>query len=116
MSQPDFHEHLFDIQQACSLIQEFTMGLTFDEYRDDARTYSAVERQFEILGAALPRMLQAFPELASALPDAPHIVELREVLIQATAPSHGAVWSALESHLPQLAREVEMLLDLDASS
>jgi uncharacterized protein with HEPN domain len=116
MSQPDFHASLSGIQQACSLIQEFTMGLTFEEYREDARTYSAVERQFEILGAALPKMLRIFPELAGALPDAPRIVELRDVLIEATAASHGAVWSVLESHLPQLAREIEMLLDHDASS
>ena len=116
MSQPDFHKHLFAIQQACSLIQEFTMGMTFEEYQEDARTYSAVERQFEILGAALPRMLDAFPELAGALPDASQIIELREILIQAAIPSHLPVWSVLESHLPRLAREAEMLLDLDASS
>lgn len=92
------------------------MGMTFEEYQEDARTYSAVERQFEILGAALPRMLAVFPELAGALPDASRIVELREVLIQASTPSHRAVWSVLESQLPQLAREAEMLLDLEASS
>lgn len=41
-----------DILQACDYILEFTARQSFDEFRSDAKTRSAVERQFEIIGEA----------------------------------------------------------------
>ena len=43
---------VWDMTQAIRRIRAFTNGLTFDEYLNDIRTVSAVERQFEVLGEA----------------------------------------------------------------
>lgn len=55
---------LFDIQRACQRISEFTSGMTFQDYAEDLRTRSAVERQLEIVGEAVGQVLKAFPDPA----------------------------------------------------
>ena len=40
-------KYLYDIQQACDLLIEFTTGKTFADYERSAMLRSAVERQFD---------------------------------------------------------------------
>jgi len=47
---------LYDASQAATLIQGFTKGKVFADYRSNPLLSSAVERQFEILGEALKRI------------------------------------------------------------
>jgi uncharacterized protein with HEPN domain len=42
----EIRKYLYDIQQACQLIGEFTDGQTFERYQSDSLLKSAVERQF----------------------------------------------------------------------
>lgn len=53
--------------QALRYIQAFTSGSTFNEYLDDIRTVSAVERQFGVLGEAARRITMNFSRLISIL-------------------------------------------------
>lgn len=53
----EVQKYLFDIQEACQLLTEFTAGKTFEDYVSNAMLRSAVERQFEIVGEALNQML-----------------------------------------------------------
>ena len=59
----DIRKYLYDIQQACELLSEFTAGKTLDDYTTNAMLQSAVERQFEIIGEALNQMLRRDPAL-----------------------------------------------------
>ena len=107
----DARVFLFDIQQACQLIAEFTSGLTFSEYIADRKTRSAVERQLGIVGEAIGQMLRAFPEMESQFPEAPRIISFRNYIIHAYASvSNQVVWGILEANLPQLVAKVEELL------
>jgi len=47
--------YLADIADALEKIQEFTAGMTYDEFLHDDKTQSAVIRKFEILGEAANR-------------------------------------------------------------
>ena len=68
MKQPeDARVFLFDIQQACQLITEFTSGLTFPEYIADRKTRSAVERQLGIVGEAIGQIADDLAGLAGGL-------------------------------------------------
>ncbi len=48
--------HLRDILGALDLIETFVVGLTFEGYKSDLRTKSAVERQMQILSEAAIRL------------------------------------------------------------
>lgn len=56
---------LYDIQQACALLERFVTGKTFDDYAGDALLRSGTERQLEIIGEALNQLTKIEPASAN---------------------------------------------------
>jgi uncharacterized protein with HEPN domain len=103
---------LFDISQACQLLEEFVSGKTYANYRTDALLRSAVERQFEVIGEALRRAIELNPDVAQRITHTRRIIAFRNRLIHAYATvSDEVVWGVLEEDLPRLTREVRELLE-----
>ncbi len=112
MSSLEVRKYLFDIAQACELLEQFIAGKTFAEYAADPMLRSAVERQFEIIGEALNRALWLDPDLATQISHTPRIIAFRNRLIHGyAAVSNEVVWGVLETNLLVLSREVEALLE-----
>lgn len=112
MTSRDAREHLFDIAQACELLERFTSGTTFADYQADPMRRSAVERQFEIVGEALRRAIDLDPSLEGRISDTARIVAFRNRLIHGYATvSAKVVWGIVETNLPTLRAEVQALLD-----
>lgn len=104
-------KYLFDIQEACDLLAQFTSGKTLAQYEADPLLRSAVERQFEVVGEALGRMIKLDPAMASSISDHQRIIAFRNRLIHGYADiSHDLVWGVLQTNLPKLRREVQELL------
>lgn len=109
--QLDAKKHLEDMRRAIELLSKFTVGQKVDNYRDDPMLASAVERQFEILGEALSRLLKLDPSFESRITDARRIVDFRNILIHAyDVVDEQVVWDIVERKLPVLRREVDRLL------
>jgi len=51
-------KYLFDIVEACKMLEQFTAGKVFGDYQADPMLRSAVERQFEIVGEALNQAIR----------------------------------------------------------
>jgi len=116
MKRPDARAFLFDIQQACRVIAQFTSGMTLPDYVEDLKTRSAVERQLEIIGEALSQMLDHFPEMEKQFPEAPRIISFRNRLIHGYASvSNQVVWGVLEGSLLILAAKVDEILAADTT-
>ena len=112
MRRPEVRKHLFDVAEACALIDRFTAGKTFEDYEDDPLLRSGVERQFEIVGEALSRLFQLSPDLLPRVTDARRIVAFRNRLIHGYASvSNEVVWGVVEGNLAVLRREIQALLD-----
>lgn len=69
-----------DVKIACELIIQFIGSMSADEYFTDAKTKSAIERQFEIIGEALNRVKKINPELLDSISYWQHIIGFRNVL------------------------------------
>jgi len=81
MKQLDIRKYLFDINEACESLIQFTAGKTFSDYSTDPMLRSAVERQFEIIGEALAQVLRLDPSLRSRISDTGRIIAFRNRLI-----------------------------------
>ena len=111
MKQLDIRKYLFDMNEACELLVQFTAGATFSDYSTDPMLRSAVERQFEIIGEALAQVLRLDPSLRSRISDAGRIIAFRNRLIHGySSVADDVVWGILEGNLPSLREEVATLV------
>ena len=103
---------LFDILNAINEIDSFFEDAPkeFAVYQNDLKTKRAVERNIEIIGEAMNRVLQSDP--SAPLSNARKIVDTRNRIIHGyDSVSDEIIWSIVVSHLPQLKNEVELLLN-----
>ena len=107
----EIKKYLFDIQQSCDLIAQFTDGQDFEGYQRNAMMRSAVERQFITIGEALNQLLKRFLELEVKITEARKIIDFRNVLTHGyISISNQVVWDIVQTHLPDLRQEVNQLL------
>jgi uncharacterized protein with HEPN domain len=72
---------------------------------------AAVERQFEIIGEALRRLLMEDPPTAAGIHEHARIIAFRNILAHGYADiDDRIVWGIVESNLPSLLAEVDSLL------
>ena len=107
-------KYLYDIQQAATLLAEFTAGRQFADYAREAMLRAAVEREFEIIGEALGQLAKLDEELAAGISEHRAIVAFRNILIHGyTEVDDRLVWDVVETKLPVLIREIDALLGAD---
>lgn len=101
---------IWDMAQAIRYIQSFTTNLSFEDYLNDIRTVSAVERQFEILGEATRRISEEFRQTHLEI-DWQRIVGLRNIVIHRyDEVDQDIVWRIIHSELDPLLAQLESLL------
>lgn len=102
---------LYDILNAILEIQGFFEDTPkiFEAYQTDIRTKRAVERNIEIIGEALNRILKHNPEIA--ISNARKIVDTRNRIVHGyDAVSDEVMWGIVMKHLPILKKEVTVFL------
>jgi uncharacterized protein with HEPN domain len=111
-------KYLYDVLQACYLLQRFAEGKTLADYEADAMLRSAVERQFEIIGEALSQLTKVTPDVVSQIHEVRRIIAFRNILIHGYASvDDRVVWGVLQHDVPILCAQVEgMLGDADSHS
>lgn len=102
---------LEDIRDAAAFIVEVTQGRTLAQYSADRLLRQAVERNFEIIGEAVKRLVQVDPVCAEGIAQYPQIIAFRNILIHGyDLVDHALVWSTVQTQLPALLRDVQGLL------
>jgi len=109
--QPDSRKHLFDIQQAALRVQRYATGKTPVDFASDDYFRSAVERQFEIIGEALNRLLKTDSATAAKISEHQRIIGFRNVLIHGYDSIDDTItWRIIQEKLPILIAELNTLL------
>lgn len=102
---------LYDMLNAIIEIESFfdEDNTDFETYQRDLKTRRAVERNIEIIGEAMNRILQIEPEIT--LSNTRQIVNTRNRIIHGyDTVSDEIIWSVVFQHLPLLKTEIEHLL------
>ena len=87
----------------------FPKKKVFYEFQNDVKCRKAVERNIEIIGEALSRILKFKPDIQ--ISDARKIVDTRNRIIHGyDSLSADVIWLILIRHLPVLEKEVKELL------
>jgi len=104
---------LYDIQAAILEIDTYFIHIekNFFEYRQNTMLKRAVERDLEIIGEAVNRIIKNDPEFISKISNAKAIIALRNQVIHAYDNiSDENIWSILITHLPKLKGEIDGLI------
>ena len=104
---------LSDINKAIDEIESFLPGpRVFEEFQRDLKTKRAVERNIEIIGEAMGRILKILPNIS--ISDSRKIVDTRNRIIHGyDSVSDDVLWSIVMRYLPVLHEEVNELLKKD---
>lgn len=108
----DIKTWLYDILQSVNEIDSYydEKPLLFKEYIADIKTKRAIERNLEIIGEAVNRILKKDSNLQ--LDNAKKIIATRNRIIHGYDKiSDDLIWSIVINHLPKLREEVSKLLD-----
>lgn len=102
MSERDFRLYLTDILESGKAIQEYTSGYSFHDFSRDRKTYSAVIREFEIIGEAVGKLPE---KIKQNHPDVEwqDIKDFRNLLIhEYFGVDLEIIWLVIQQDLPHL--------------
>jgi uncharacterized protein with HEPN domain len=105
--------YLLDMLLATRKVQQFTQGVTWNQFQDDEMLQNAVMRLIQIVGEAARKVS---PEFKQAHPEIPWqgIIGMRNRLVHdyfRIEPSR--VWEVIEKDLPALIPLIEPLIPPD---
>lgn len=103
---------LYDIKSAIEEIDSYFIDKTYDfeQYKSNLILKRAIERDLEIIGEAVNRILKQDPEFS--IENAKKIVALRNQIIHAYDNiSDENIWAIVKSHIPKLKTEVFKLIE-----
>ena len=107
----DINVWLYDILQSLKEIESFFDGKPkiFEEFSKDIKTKRAVERELEIIGEAVSRIIKKDPEIS--ITNTRKIIDTRNRIIQGyDTVTDDLIWSIIINHIPKLKTEIEGIL------
>lgn len=102
---------LYDILSSINEIESYFMDTPklFEIYQNDLKTKRAVERNIEIIGEAMSRILKEDNHIQ--ISNSRKIVDVRNRIIHGyDSVSDDVIWGIVIKNLPVLQKEVEVLL------
>jgi uncharacterized protein with HEPN domain len=83
--QPEALKYLYGIREAAFKIRRFTTGKDEQDQLCDKLLQSATGRQFEIIGEAVNKLCNDFPDVGQSIPDHRKMIAFRNMLIHGYA-------------------------------
>lgn len=102
---------LYDILNSINEVESYFVDTPklFEVYQNDLKTKRAVERNIEIIGEAMSRILKEDNQIQ--ISNSRKIVDVRNRIIHGyDSVSDDVIWGIVIKNLPVLQKEVELLL------
>lgn len=102
---------LVDVLNACTEVEMFFEGQPkmFESFKTDMLRVRAVERNVEIMGEAINRIMKQDPSFE--LPNSRAIISTRNRVIHGyDSVTPEFLWSLVINHIPALKRDIEAIL------
>ena len=109
---PEIKTWLFDVLQSIAEIESYfeEKPKKFDEYIADIKTKRAVERDIEIIGEAVNRIIKKDKDFK--IENAQKIIGARNRIAHGYDKiSDDLLWSIVINHLPKLKSEISVLIE-----
>lgn len=109
MSERNYTDYLTDIKNSIRYIQEFSEGLSFNDFQKDIKTQYAIIRCFEVIGEATKRIPENFRNQYQSVPWK-IMAAMRDRLI------HGydvvdvtILWRTIKIDIPELEKNISLI-------
>jgi uncharacterized protein with HEPN domain len=102
---------LFDIKLAIDEIDQYFVQSprTYENYKTDLKLRRAIERNLEIIGEAMNRILKEDPSFV--IENSKRIIGLRNQIIHGyDSVSDENIWGIVLNYLPSLKKDIETLI------
>lgn len=110
----EIKKHLIDILKAISEIKVFTKGKEFKDFINERALQLIVERELEIIGEAMNRMLRINPEIDKIIPDINKIIGLRNILAHGyDIIEYEILWDVVENKIIDLEKNIRQIKSLN---
>ncbi|AZI19553.1 HepT-like ribonuclease domain-containing protein [Chryseobacterium taklimakanense] len=106
-------KYLIDIDNSIAEIEGYFQNIPkeFNSYRQNTMLKRAVERNLEIIGEAVKKVLKRDEAYINKITEAKSIIGLRNLVIHAyDSVSDENIWAVLINHLPKLKSEIQDLM------
>ena len=106
----NIQKYLFDIKESIESIEEY-LGeeRNFFKYSENKLLRRGIERELEIIGEAVNRILSIDPDVE--ISDARRIVDLRNLIIHGyDTVDDVIIWGIISRDIPKLKKQIERLL------
>ena len=107
----EIKKHLFDIKTSIESINDYLGDKRdFLEYQNNKLLRRAIEREIEIIGEAMSRIIKLDNNIQ--IENARQIIDTRNWVIQGyDKVDNVVIWGIVSKHLPKLKKEIENLLE-----
>lgn len=109
MSKRDVQLYLDDIRESLVHIEQYTAGISFEEFSQDAKTIDAVVRNFEIMGEAAARLPEEFTERYSFVPWSALVGMRNKVIHEYFGIDPEIIWKTIKEDLPVLKKDIDRM-------
>jgi len=102
MPERDIQLYLADISDSCNAVKDYVAGVAFEDFCNDRKTYSAVIREFEIIGEAVGKLPDDLRQKRSDV-EWQDIKDFRNLLVhEYFGVDLEIVWKVIQEDLPGL--------------
>lgn len=107
----DYKLYLQDILSALESIENFLEGISFEQFKKDDKTTSAVIRKFEVIGEATKQIPDEIRQKYSQIPWR-EMAGMRDRLIHFYfGVDYKLVWETIKKRLPEIKQLIKEILN-----